>query len=335
MEEEKIQQPKPKDSFKRWDDPLFNDLRKMFSRAKLREVLTHSSFYEQQGKDAGRANSRYVFAGMFVFKGQVGEVLFRYAVGEGTRLQHILGNLFRAERLERQFDEWRLGQFVRAGEHFDINTHKHIFVYAIYGYVSTLDEDIRQWFISKYLIQEAEHLLRHKRHNLNLMAQADDIVNKTDGRRLPLEMELTAEGLHRAKAVLSDGQVLCEAESKSWRYARHKAAKLALDILAMPARKYILSNPEYQARVLAKKEEEKAMRKAEIEARDAAKEALRIEKQAKRKEIARARDAKRRKSQAEAKVRKAENARRAAAKAAKQARPLSAKKRRYLEDKKK
>ena len=124
-----------------------------------------------------------------------------------------------------------------------------------------------------------------------------------------------------AKAVLSDGTLLCEAESKSWRYARQKAMKLALDILAMPSRKYILSNPEYQARVLARMEEEKAKRKAEIEARDAAKEEQRALKKEQRK--------------AEAKIRKAENARRAAIKAAKEARPMSAKKRRFLEDKKK
>ena len=124
MDEEQLQQqqPKAKDNFRRWGDPLFDDLRRIFSRAKLREVLTHSSFYEQEG----RGNSRHVFAGMFVFKGQVAEVLFRYAVGEGTRLQHILGNLFRNERLERQFDEWHLGQFARAGENFDIKTHKHM-----------------------------------------------------------------------------------------------------------------------------------------------------------------------------------------------------------------
>ena len=103
----------------------------------------------------------------------------------------------------------------------------------------------------------------------------------------------------------------------------------------MPSRKYILSNPDYQARVLARMEEEKAKRRAEIEARDAAKEELRAQKKEQRKAEARARDAKRRKSQAEAKIRKAENARRAALKAAKEARPMSAKKRRYLEDKKK
>ena len=332
MEDEKRQQqPHPRDNFKKWEDPLFNDLRRMFSRARLREVLTHSSFYVEEGK----GNSRYVCAGMFVFKGMVGEVLFRYAVGDGKHLQHVLGNMFRQERLERQFDEWQLQQFVRAGDKFDIPKHKHIFVYAIYGYVTTLDEDTRQWFISKYIIGENSHLLTHKTRNRNLLAQADDIVKRTDGRRLTLEMELTDDGLYRAKAVLSDGTVLCEAVSRSWHYARRKAAKMALDIVAMPSRKYILSNPEYQARVIARLEAEKEKRRTEIEEREQQKKEARDERREKWKEQKRIRDIKRRQSQAAAKKRKAENAARAAAKAAKEARPMSAKKRRYLEDKKK
>lgn len=326
------QQPRPKDKFKDWEDPLYNDLRRIFSRAQLREVLTHSSFYEKEGK----GNSRYVFAGMFVFKGMVAQVLYRYFTGEGTRLQHVLGNLFRNERLERMFDELKLKPFVRAGEKFDVKSHKHIFVYAVFGYVTTLDEEIRNWFIAKYILnEESEHLFLHKKRNANLLAQADAMVRRTDGRRLSLEMEVTEEGLNRAKAVLSDGTVLCKAESKSWRYARTKATKLALNMLATPFRKEMLSNPDYQARVLAREEEKIAARKAEIEARDAEKAAIREEKKAKHKEIAQARDRKRRASQAETKVRKAENARRAAIKAAKEARPMSAKKHRFLEDKKK
>ncbi len=333
MEEHKsTQQPRPKDNFTAWEAPLYNDLRKLFSRSQLREVLTHSSFYEKEGK----GNSRYIFVGMFVFKGMVAEVLYRYFTGEGTRLQHVLGNLFRNERLERLFDGWKLRQFVRAGEKFDIAAHKHIFVYAIFGYVTTLDENTRNWFISKYILNdESNHLFLHRKRNANLLAQADAMVRQADGRRLTLEMEVTDEGKHRAKAVLSDGSVLCEAESKSWRYARTKATKMALNILATPFRKELLSNPDYQARVLAREEERVSKRRAEVEARDAQREAIRAEKEAKRKEIARARDAKRRKSQAAAKLRKAENARRAAAKAAKEARPMSANKRRYLEDKKK
>lgn len=287
------QQPRPKDSFKDWEDPLYNDLRRIFSRTKLREVLTHSSFYEKEGK----GNSRYVFAGMFVFKGMVAQVLYRYFTGEGTRLQHVLGNLFRNERLERMFDELKLKPFVRAGEKFDVKSHKHIFVYAVFGYVTTLDEEIRKWFIAKYILnEESEHLFLHKKRNANLLAQADAMVRRTDGRRLSLEMEVTEDGLNRAKAVLSDGAVLCEAESKSWRYARTKATKLALNMLATPFRKEMLSNPDYQARVLAREEKKIVKRKAEIEARDAAKKALRAEKKAKWKEITRAREAQRRKN---------------------------------------
>ena len=79
-EKDRQQQPRPKDSFKDWEAPLYNDLRKIFSRAKLREVLTHSSFYDEEGK----GNGRYVFAGMFVFKGMVAQVLYRYFSGERT-----------------------------------------------------------------------------------------------------------------------------------------------------------------------------------------------------------------------------------------------------------
>ena len=332
MEEKRTQQPRPRDNFKSWENPLYTDLRKIFSLSHLRTVLTHSSYYEKEGK----GNSRFVFAGMFVFKGQVADVLYRYFSGDGTRLQHILGNLFRQERMEQMFDSWKLRQFVRAGENFDIDSHKHIFVYAIFGYVSTLEEDMRNWFISKHIIaDDVKHLFTHRKRNRDILAQADEIVRQTDGRRLFLEMSLTEEGLHRAQAVLSDGTVLCEAISKSWRYARTKASKMALNLLATPGRKALLSNPAYQARVKAKLEEERARRAQAIAERDAAREAMRIKKDEERAVLARARDAKRRASQTEAKKRRAENAARAAAKAAKEARPMSANKRRHLEDKKK
>ena len=46
--------------------------------------------------------------------------------------------------------------------------------------------------------RKTEHLLSHRRRNRNLLAQADDIVRKTDGRRLTMEMEQTAENARRA-----------------------------------------------------------------------------------------------------------------------------------------
>ena len=325
--------PRRQDFFaKDWEEPLYEDLEQIFSRSNMQKVLTHSSFYAEEGK----GNSRYVFAGMFVFKGMVAQILFRYFPEDGTRMQHVLGNLFRQERLSRLFDDWKLQQQVRAGENFDIVAHKHIFVYAVFGYVSTLDENIRNWFIAKYILnEESDYLFAHKFRNRDLFSQADSLVKKTNGQRLTLVMEMTDDGLHRAKAVFSDGTVLCEATSKSWRYARTKVTKLALNMLATPFRKELLSNPDYQERVRVREEEKVNQRKAEIDARIEEKENLRQQKEKARREQARLRDIKRRKSQAEAKKRKAENAARAAAKAAKEARPMSAKKRRHLEDKKK
>lgn len=331
-EEKHIQQPHPRDNYKPWEDPLYSDLRKIITRAKLREVLTHYSYYNKEGK----GNGRYVFAGMFAFRGLVAQVLFDYVPGEGTQLQHLLGNLFKNELLAQTFDNLKLKQFVRAGEKFDVDTHKHIFVYALYGYVTTLEEDLRKWFISKFVLGgENARFLTHKKRNRDLLAQADDIVRQTDGRRLSLQMEQTEEGLYRAKAVLSDGTILCDAVSKSWRYARTKATKTALNILAIPSRKYLLSNPEYHARVLERVEAERAKRKAEIEDRDAKKAELREKRKEAWKNKIHEKDIKRRLAQAAAKKRKAENAARAAAKAAKEARPMSANKRRYLEDKQK
>ena len=209
-------------------------------------------------------------------------------------------------------------------------------MYAIFGYVSTLSENLRLWFIGKYILnKETSHIFQHKKRNTNLLAQANAMVQQADGRHLGIKMEETEEGLHRAKAVLSDGTVLCEAESKSWRYARTKVTKQALNILATSLRKRLLLDPDFHARILTREEEKAAQRRAEVEARDAARKAQMAEKKEKRKEMARLRDAKRRQSQAAAKKRKAENAERAAAKAAKENRPMSANKRQYLEDKKK
>ncbi|MBO4417122.1 MAG: hypothetical protein J5801_03250 [Bacteroidales bacterium] len=332
MTEEYINLPRVRGHIRGSNDLTYNEVRKLFSRARLREVLTHSSYY----KAPGRGNSRWVFAGMFVFKGQVAEVLHNYFTGDGTRLQHILGNLFSKERLERMFEEWKLAKFVRAGDGFDIQGHRHIFVYALFGYVSSLDEDVRNWFISKYILaDDVKHLFTHRRRNRDLLHQADEIVRQSDGRRLSLQMEQTADGLHIARAVLSDGTILCEATSKSWRYARTKVTKMALNLLATPSRKALLADTGFQERERERLEREREERAAAIRERDEAREALRAKRAEERAAIARLKDIKRRQSQAEAKKRRAENAARAAAKAAKEARPMSARKRRHLEDKKK
>ena len=246
------QQPKPKDNMRPWSDPCYRELRKLFSQDHIRDVLTHDSFYADDQEKSGfhRGNSRYVFAGMTVFKGQVADILYRYFSGSGTQLQHILGNLFRNEYLERLFDGWKLQSMVRFGGNFNVQSHRHIFVYAIFGYVSQQKEHIRNWFVFRYILNDdTRHIFEHDIRNKDILAQVNYIARQTSGKRLQIVMSTTEEGLNRATAVLDDGSVICEATSKSWQYARRKAARIALNILATPGRRVMLSNPEYQARI--------------------------------------------------------------------------------------
>lgn len=331
------QQPKPRYNARAWNSPTFDDLRRAFSEENLRRVLTHESFYPPKKDGTPQGNGRYIFAGMFVFKGQVGDILYKYIGGSGTHLQHILGNLFRNEVLVRIYDTWHLGQYVRAGANFDVENHRHIFVYAVLGYLAEeCDENVRNYFIFKYIIgEESQHLFGHRKKNRDLLAHADFISRQIGTGRLSIVMSVTEDGLQKASVKYADGSELCFATSKSWQYARRKAAKLALNIIATPGRKALLSNPDYQERIRLEEERKVEERRAEIQARTEAKELARIQKEESLAEIKRVRDAKRRQSQAEAKKRKAENAARAAAKAAKDARPMSARKRRHLEDKQK
>ena len=75
---------------------------------------------------------------------------------------------------------------------------------CLFGYVTTLDEEIRNWFIARYILnEESDYLFAHKRRNRDLLAQADVLVKQTNGQRLTLVMEMTDDGLHRAKEGVS------------------------------------------------------------------------------------------------------------------------------------
>ena len=106
----------------------------------LKKALTHKSFFKNE--DSDNSNSRYVFLGMFGFKGKVAETLFRYMPGTGTQIQHFLGNLFKDEILLKIYDTYNLHEICRFGSSFDINKQKHIIVYGFLGFVS-------QWLSSE------------------------------------------------------------------------------------------------------------------------------------------------------------------------------------------
>ncbi len=303
-------------------------------KTSLKQALTHYSFYEN--KEDSKANGRLVFAGMFIFKGQVAEILVKYFSGNATQLQQILGNLFRNDYLHRLFDQWTLKKWTRNSENFDVKSHKHIFVYAIFGCISNLEYDKRRKFIFKYLINnENSHLFKHVTRNKDVVHQAKELAKSTIGEKLKTKMFFTDDALHKAVVFFNDGTVIAEATSKSYRYARKKAMKLTLEIISKINFEKYVNESNYIERLQKRIEEEKEKRKNELQQKLDEKEKHRQEKTEKAKRIKKARDQARKKTQAEAKKRKAEKEKVLARKAAKEQRPLSAKKRRHLQDKKK
>jgi len=304
------------------------------AKNELKEALTHFSFYED--KNVTKANSRMVFAGMFVFRGQVAEILMRYFSGSGTQLQHKLGNIFRDEYLHRLFDNFALKNWIRCSKAFDVNKHKHIFVYAIFGCVASLDDDKRRRFIFKYLLNdENKHILNHQVKNKDVLHQANELAKAIIGDTLKTEMQIIGDSIHKAVVLLPNGAIVAEAQSKSYRYARKKAMKTALGILSEINFERYVAESDYLERIKKRIEEEKERKQKEMQQKLAEKEKRRLENIEVSAKIKQARDLARKKAQAEAKKRKAERAQLLAEKQAKAQRPVSAKKRRHLEDKKK
>jgi len=299
----------------------------------LKQALTHSSFYENKNEE--KSNSRLVFAGMFAFKGILADILYKYYTGTGTELQHILGNLFKTEFLNRLYQKWGLSAKVRANEKFDIKKHKHIFVYAVLGCVSQSDEETQGRFIFKHIINdETKHIFNHTKRNNDFISQVKFIAKYSLKKNLITQMLLMPDNLHKAIIKFDDDTVICEAESKSYHYARKKAMKLALQIVSkINFDKYVLES-DYIEKIKKRIEQEKEQHRKEVEAKIAEKKRLQKERFARNKKLKKVRDLARRKAQAEAKKHKQELARIKAEKEKKK-KPLSTAKRQFLKDKQK
>lgn len=229
----------------------------------LQLALTHFSFYEDKNEING--NGRLIFAGMFIFRGQLADILLLYTPGSGTQLQHLLGNLFRSEYLNRLFDIWNLKPKIRASAKFDILAHKHIFVYAIFGCVANLDTENRNRFIKKYFLNsENEHLFNHHRKNLDVKHQANMLSKAIVGKSLITIMSKTEEGLHCAEIFIKNDCLISKAISKSYRYARKKAIKMAIQVLSEINLKDFVNNSDYIERVSLRIEKQKEQKELSL-----------------------------------------------------------------------
>jgi hypothetical protein len=302
-------------------------------KARLKEALTHSGFYSTNGSGSA-GNSRLVFAGMYSFKGLLADLLYNYYPLTGTRLQHILGNITRNEYLEKLFDNWGLLKYVRYGGNFDVRKHKHIFVYAIMGAISQADEDTIRRFIFRYFLNsDTRHIFEHQNKNNNLLHQLYHLATQVLGVKIVVETAVIDEGIFTTAVLTSGGVELSRESSRSYRYSRKKAMKTAVAVLANTDFNRFVSETDYLERLKQRELEKKQLRQEEVIKKLAQKEQLKQKRIEQLKRIRHARDLQRKLSQADAKQRKALQAAARKANELKTQKPMSANKRRFLEDK--
>lgn len=192
----------------------------------LKRSLTHSSFHADD-KTQTKSNSRYVFKGMFSFKGDTANVLFDLLPGTGMQLQQILGNLFSPAKLNALFDRLNLGDYIRFGTDFDVNKHKHIFVYGLLGYVSDqCDEYEKLNVISTYILPGYD-LASLYVNKLNAKAQLLFLSKMKYNKAAKMVLVKLTDNTYEVKITVNDHTIAVH-QSKSKEYATKKAIKKAL-----------------------------------------------------------------------------------------------------------
>ena len=305
--------------------------------SELRKAMTHKSFYKKD--DESRGNSRYVFGGMYAFKGEVARILLKYMSGTGTQLQHALGKIFKNEHLEQLFAFFELHQYIRHGTDFDAGKHRHIFVYGLLGWLyEHASEEVKKEFMVRHFILPFSDALIPPSKNQDFEAQCNMLSQTVYGCKVKLTVQKTGENFE-ATITSGNNRELAVESSVSYRYSRRKALKKALHALMDTIEEQDRLNPDYEFRkqrlnaVLLEKEETEKALKAKAHAEKLEQKSLeRQEKKARRIAQATETDIKRRKAKASAKRRKELEAQRAAEIAAKMA-TMSVNKRRHLQDK--
>ena len=292
----------------------------------LKHALTH------------KEGSRYVFAGMFAFKGRVAEILYQYIPASGTALQHSLGNIFKNDHLNRLFTYYDLQHSIRHNPDFDAASHRHIFVYGLLGWLFVhADEETIQSFIRRHFILPYSHLLIPENKSADLTAQCNVYAKILHNHTVTLDTQKTGE---QWTTTVVAGEILLSREtSAGYQYSRKKALKNALIALTEMANRADSQTPGYELRrqslddALQKKQEAEKQRKARAYAeKQQQKKIDSAKRKADRKARALETDIKRRKAKLAAKQRKEQQQRQAAQQEAKMSN-MSANKRRHLQDK--
>jgi hypothetical protein len=151
-----------------------------------------------------------------------------------------------------------------------------------------------------------EHLIPGYFHNKDILAFSNYFSNLLFKCNITIYCCKTTEKYH-CTIIKAAEEVLADATSKSYRYSKSKAIKIALKFMTNKLSREYENNPMYQARLAERERQEKlALEKMKAEKqelhlkRKLEKESEKIQKQHRAKELARMRDQARRKAKQEA-----------------------------------
>ncbi|WP_310558571.1 hypothetical protein [Flavobacterium sp.] len=221
-----------------------NELLKLLSRYEIESntkdlipVLTHNSFSEKN-------NSRYVFLGQFAYRGIVATWVFENIAGTGTQLQHYLGNLLSQKRLESYYEKWKISK-VRIASTAQIDQQKHIFVYAVLGYiVENASEEQLQEFVFNQFIASADHLLPSVYKHKNEWDKLVFLCKQEFNQKPKLITTISDDKTNKIEVFLND-EVIGLASSISFKYAKKKAITAALKHITIEIEKKLTKSPVY------------------------------------------------------------------------------------------
>lgn len=208
-----------------------------FEKHQLERAITHHSFSENN-------NSRFVFLGMFAFKGAVANWIFNHVAGTGTQLQHYLGNIFKHQFLEAFFDK-HIKTTTRIDAKTDLNTQKHIFSYALFGFIfdHATEEQLNEFIFIQIITPNDHHLpsnYKYKNHWDQLMFLCKQHLN--------VKPKLTiSENQNKIQKVSISikNNIIATHDSISFKYAKKKTIKIALDYVSKKIEEKLKQNPTY------------------------------------------------------------------------------------------
>lgn len=261
---------------------LLNRYKIPYDKKNIIKVITHNSFSEINN------NSRYVFYGQFALKGIIAEWIFNNIAGTGTQLQHFTGNVTSQKRIETYFDKWKISK-VRIAESINFENQKHIFVYAILGYIfeNTTKTQIEKFIFNEF-IKTADHLLPQNYKHKNRWDQFVFLSKLYLDCKPKLVATIDENNCHQI-TILINNENYASHNSISYKYAKKKCVNEAIKKLTIYLEEKVNKDVTYlanQEKIKQEKEKALAQAKAEKQGKHLERNKIHQEKMAERRRIA-------------------------------------------------